>query len=99
MLIVYEEGLLEGKMPDTLAPVKGIVREKNANVDVNIIRRDRAILYRIQPRKAAIIRSEAIQWRRPVTKVDELINVVLHLHDSEISEPSKKVLFSSSILC
>lgn len=64
-------------MRDNLAPVKCIVQEKNANLDVEIIRRNRTIMYRIQPRKILKARDEALKWTRPVTKVEELINTAL----------------------
>ena len=66
-------------MRENLAPVRCAIQEKNANLDVEIIRRDRAILYRVRPRKVLTVREEALKWRRPapVTQVEELINITL----------------------
>lgn len=66
-------------MGENLAPVKCAVQEKNANLDVEIIRRDRAILYRVRPRKILTVREEALKWKQPapVTQVEELINITL----------------------
>lgn len=77
-------------MRDKLAPVKCIVQEKNANLDVDIIRRDRAILYRVTPRKVLTVRNEALKWKQtPVTQVEELINVAL---DQNGNQSSSKVI-------
>lgn len=66
-------------MRENLAPVRCAIQEKNANLDVEIIRRYRAILYRVRPRKVLTVREEALKWRRPapVTQVEELINITL----------------------
>ena len=77
------------KMRDNLAQVKSIVQEKNANLDVEIIRRDRAILYRIQPRKVLTVRNEALKWKRSApADVEELINTALERNGPQ---PSTKV--------
>lgn len=81
-------------MRETLAPVKCVVQEKNANLDVNIIRRDRAILYRVQPRKVMTVRKESLKWKQvPVPQVEELITVVLDQNDKQ---SSSKVIYVMS---
>lgn len=76
-------------MCENLAPVKCIVQEKNANIDVEIIRRDRAILYRVQPRKVLTARNEALKWKRPVTHVEELIKTTF---ERNVRQSSAKVV-------
>lgn len=77
-------------MRDNLAPVKCIVQEKNANLDVEIIRRDRAVLYRVQPRKVLTVRNEALKWKQPVRHVEDLINTALER--SQGPQSSQKVV-------
>ena len=78
-------------MRENLAPVRCAVQEKNGNLDVEIIRRDRAILYRVRPRKVLTVREEAMKWKRPapVTEVEELINIAL---EKNASQSSRKVV-------
>ena len=72
------------KMREKLAPVRCIVQEKNANLDVGIIRRDRAILYRVQPRKVLTVRSEALKWKKtPAGQVEKLISVALEQNGNQ----------------
>lgn len=74
------------KMREKLAPVKCIVQEKNANLDVDIIRRDRAILYPVQPRKVLTARNEALKWKQtPVAQVEELISVAVEQNGNQSS--------------
>lgn len=85
-------------MRETLAPVRCVVQEKNANLDVNIIRRDRAILYRVQPRKVMTVRKESLKWKHvPVPQVEELITVVLDQNDKQSS--SKVIYVMSKHVC
>lgn len=85
-------------MRETLAPVRCVVQEKNANLDVNIIRRDRAILYRVQPRKVMTVRKESLKWKQvPVPQVEELITVVLDQNDKQSS--SKVIYVMSKHAC
>ena len=73
-------------MRETLAPVKCAVQEKNANLDVDIIRRDRAILYRVQPRRVMTVRKEALKWKQiPVARVEELLTAGLDRNDKQSS--------------
>lgn len=82
------------KMREKLAPVKCIVQEKNANLDVDIVRRDRAIMYRVQPRKVLTVRNEALKWKRaPVTQVEGLINVALDQNGNQSSSKVVCVMF------
>lgn len=87
-------------MRENLAQVKGIVQEKNANLDVEIIRRDRAILYRIQPRKVLTVRNEALKWKRSgPTEVEKLISTALERNGPQ---PSTKVFLLNilvSLIC
>lgn len=81
-------------MREKLAPVKCIVQEKNANLDVDIIRRDRAILYRVKPRKVLTVRNEALKWKQtPVTQVEELINLALEPNGNQSSSKVVCVMF------
>lgn len=64
-------------MREELAPIKCIVREKNANVDVEMIRQGRAITYCVKPRKVLTTRSDALKWKDPVTDVEQLIHTAL----------------------
>ena len=83
-------------MREKLAPVKCIVQEKNANLDVDIIRRDRAILYRVKPRKVLTVRNEALKWKQtPVTQVEELINLALEPNGDQSSSKVVRVMFVS----
>lgn len=82
------------KMREKLAPVKCIVQEKNANLDVDIIRRDRAILYRVQPRKVLTARNEALKWKQtPVAQVEELISVALEQNGNQSSSKVVCVIY------
>lgn len=81
-------------MREKLAPVKCIVQEKNANLDVDIVRRDRAIMYRVQPRKVLTVRNEALKWKRAqVTQVEGLINVALDQNGNQSSSKVVCVMF------
>lgn len=64
-------------MATVLPLVKSIIREKNANIDASIIRRGRAILYRVEPRKVQTIQKELKQWQCPSAEVHKLITTVL----------------------
>lgn len=86
-------------MREKLAPVKCIVQEKNANLDVDIIRRDRAILYRVRPRKVLTVRNEALKWKAkqtPVTQVEGLINEALEQNGNR---SSSKVIYVVLKIC
>ena len=84
-------------MREKLAPVKCIVQEKNANLDVDIIRRDRAILYRVRPRKVLTVRNEALKWKQtPVTQVEGLINEALEQNGNR---SSSKVIYVVLKIC
>ena len=85
-------------MRENLAHVKCVVQEKNSNLDVEIIRRDRAILYRVQPRKVLTVRDEALKWKRPVSEVEKLINTARERNGPR--SPSKVVcLFTFVYVC
>lgn len=82
------------KMREKLAPVKCVVQEKNANLDVDIIRRDRAILYRVQPRKVLTARNEALKWKQtPVAQVEELISVAVEQNGNQSSSKVVCVMY------
>lgn len=83
-------------MRENLAPVRCVIQEKNANLDVEIIRRDRAILYRVRPRKVLTVREEASKWKRPapVTQVEELINIALEKNARQSSTKVVCLCFS-----
>lgn len=82
-------------MRETIAPVKCIVQEKNANLDVDIIRKDRAILYRVQPRKVLTVRKEALKWKQvPVAQVEGLINVALEQNGNQSSSKVVYVMYN-----
>ena len=83
-------------MRENLAPVRCVIQEKNANLDVEIIRRDRAILYRVRPRKVLTVREEASKWKRPapVTQVEELINIALEKNTRQSSTKVVCLCFS-----
>ena len=83
-------------MRENLAPVRCAIQEKNANLDVEIIRRDRAILYRVRPRKVLTVREEASKWKRPapVTQVEELINIALERNARQSSTKVVCLCFS-----
>ena len=83
-------------MRENLAPVRCAIQEKNANLDVEIIRRDRAILYRVRPRKVLTVRQEASKWKRPapVTQVEELINIALERNARQSSTKVVCLCFS-----
>ena len=83
-------------MRENLAPVRCAVQEKNANLGVEIIRRDRAILYRVRPRKVLTVREEASKWKRPapVTQVEELINIALERNARQSSTKVVCLCFS-----
>lgn len=74
-------------MHEELLPVcipKCIIQEKNANVDVEIIRQDRAISYRVRPRKILETRSDALKWKRTVTDVEDLIKTALERNGPQL---------------
>lgn len=63
---------------------KCIIQEKNANVDVEIIRQDRAISYRVRPRKILETRGDAVKWKHSVTGVEDLIKTALERDDPQL---------------
>ena len=83
-------------MRENWAPVRCAIQEKDANLDVEIIRRDRAILYRVRPRKVLTVREEALKWRRPapVAQVGELINIALERNARQSSTKVVCLCFS-----
>ena len=83
-------------MRDKLAPVKCIIQEKNANLDVEVIRRDRAILYRVRPRKVLTVRNEALKWKEtPAKQVEKFINVALDQNGNHSSSKVYCVVFKN----
>ena len=71
-------------MLEELSPVQCIVREKNANLDVEMIRQGRGIAYRVKPRKVLTAHSDALKWRRPITGVEDLIHTALELNGPQL---------------
>ena len=63
-------------MEQVLAPVKCVTRERDPTLDVRIIRKDRSILYKIEPRKVLTVQNEMKQWDCSAAEVGKLISNV-----------------------
>jgi hypothetical protein len=64
-------------MDPLLAPVKCIVQERDPRLDVKIIRKDRAIMYKVEARKIMDVRKEIKLWNCPAPEVRKLIQTAL----------------------
>ena len=71
------------RMKEILAPVKCVVREKDPYIDVKIIRKDRSILYKVEPRRVQTVHNEVKRWKCAPSEVRRLITSVLGANDSQ----------------
>lgn len=64
-------------MDPLFSPVKCIVREKDPRLDVSIVRKDRAIMYKVEARKIMDVRKEMKLWNCPNAEVRNLVETAL----------------------
>lgn len=64
--------------PDKLyGPVNCVIREKHPRLNVQIVRKDRSIVYKVTPRDILDVRKEIKDWKCPPNEVRKLVSEAL----------------------